>query len=79
MVYAVNWPKLHGNKPIIAKKIKIKKNRAPLFLEPPQGTYTKNFRLILTHMMSGSPKKWNFMLFLKYKMNHVIPIYLIQI
>ena len=37
--YAVNWPKLHGNKPIIAKKIKMKKNRAQHFLEPPQGTY----------------------------------------
>ena len=46
MVYGVNWPKLHGNKPIIAKKIKMKKNRSPLFLEPPQGAYIKNFRLI---------------------------------
>ena len=44
--YAVNWPKLHGNKPIIAKKIKMKKNRAQHFLEPPQGTYIKIFRLI---------------------------------
>jgi hypothetical protein len=46
MVYGVNWPKLHGNKPIIAKKIKMKKNRAQRFLEPPQGAYIKNFRLI---------------------------------